>query len=116
MACAFFGIATLAAGCNRQSEDATPDAVSRPPDQGSLGAPVAPAEVQRQTLEVPRDATPDAVLDELNRELRRWLIRNQRRPASFEEFVSTSQMQVPAAPPGKKYTLSKETRIVLVDQ
>ena len=71
---------------------------------------------QPQTLQVPRDADPTVILNELNRELRMWMMSNQRPPRDFQEFISTSGIQVPPAPAGKKYDLSKEMRIELVDQ
>jgi hypothetical protein len=106
----------LTSGCGGGDEpDATVADEGTPPNT-SRGMPVAPAEVQPQTLQVPKDADPTVILNELNRELRMWMMSNQRPPKDFEEFVSTSQIQVPPAPAGKKYRLSKEMRIELVDQ
>lgn len=116
--CVMLGVAVLAVGCGRETSEADSSAsgsVSDPSQNVSRGAPVAPAEVQPQTLEVAEDAAPDAVLDELNRELRKWVARNRRKPANFEEFVGSAQMQVPPPPAGKKYTLTSNMRIELVD-
>lgn len=109
-------IVGMAAGCKRETEQeqAAPNSDEAP--NTSLGVPEAPAEVQPQTLQVPPDADAQTVVEELNRELRRWVMRNRRKPANFEEFVSTAQMQVPPPPPGKKYTLTSRMRIELVDR
>lgn len=58
----------------------------------------------------------DASLAELTRELRRWIVKTKQRPASFEDFAAKAQIQVPPAPAGKKYAISKEMRVVLVDR
>jgi len=52
-------------------------------------------------------------LGEMNRALRRWLIRNRRRPTSFEDFAALADVQVPPAPTGKKYVITKQMHIVL---
>lgn len=104
-------------GCGGEPE-ATP-----PPAGGSNAAPdvsqYAPApapQVQPQKLELPPDANSDAVLSELNYQLKRWIVRNQRVPANFEEFVSSAQIQVPPPPPGKKYVMGKQVKIELVNR
>jgi hypothetical protein len=40
---------------------------------------------------------------------------HRRLPASFEEFVTTANLNVPPPPPGKKYAIQKST-VVLVNQ
>jgi hypothetical protein len=40
-------------------------------------------------------------------------MRNQRPPANFEEFVSSSNVEISPAPPGKKYALTKQMKVVL---
>ena len=57
-----------------------------------------------------------AMVDQLNRELARWIVTHRRVPSSFDEFVTTGQIQVPTPPPGKKFILNKDTRIELVKQ
>jgi predicted small lipoprotein YifL len=58
----------------------------------------------------------DANLAELTRELRRWIVATKKRPTSFEDFATDAKVTVPPAPTGKKYALSKEMRVVLVDR
>jgi hypothetical protein len=58
----------------------------------------------------------DARLAELTRELRRWIVRTKERPSSFEDFVAKAGIKPPAPPAGKKYALSKEMRVMLVDR
>ena len=56
----------------------------------------------------------DALLAELTRELRRTMI-GRKLSGSFEEFVAIRNLQVPPPPPGKKYAINKQWRVVLVD-
>ena len=55
-------------------------------------------------------------LAEINRELKRWMVANQKVPSSFEDFVAKSKVTIPPAPVGKKYVLSKEMRVMLMDR
>jgi len=55
-------------------------------------------------------------LGELNRQLKRWIVSSKESPGSFEDFVAKAKVTVPPAPPGKKFAISKERRVVLVDQ
>ncbi len=102
------------AGCGGEAPDSAPPPSGAGASQDvSRHAPVAPTQVQPQTLQVPQGADPSMVLAEMNRELKRWIVRNRRVPANFEEFVASSQMQVPPPPAGKKYTLTREMKIEL---
>jgi len=99
----------------------------KPAAEGEGGSPVDPAALKQNRSPQPPTAgpvqpttiapqnNPEEVLKQLNRELIRWAMRNKRTPASFEEFVTSAQVQVPPAPAGQKYTLNKN-RIVLVNQ
>ncbi len=58
----------------------------------------------------------DANLAELTREVRRWIIATKKRPGSFEEVMADAQIAVPPPPPGKKYVLSREMRVILVNE
>ncbi len=56
----------------------------------------------------------DAILAELTRELHRTMI-GRRLSGSFEEFVAVRNLKVPPPPSGKKYAISKQWRVILVD-
>src|SRR6187551_841366 len=58
----------------------------------------------------------DANLAELTRELRRWVVTTREKPASFEDFATKAKIKVPPAPAGKKYALSSEMRVILVNR
>ncbi len=58
----------------------------------------------------------DANLAELTRELRRWIVSTREKPTSFEDFAAKAKIKVPPAPAGKKYALSSEMRVILVNQ
>ncbi len=77
------------------------------PNYTSTASPVAVPAVT-----VVPNSEPD--LGELNRGLLRWLMRNHRRPANFEDFAATAGVAIPPAPAGKKYVISKDMHIQLV--
>ena len=55
-------------------------------------------------------------LAQLTRDLKRWIISTKERPTSFEEYVTKANAKIPPAPPGKKFAISKEMRVILVDR
>lgn len=79
--------------------------------------PSAPSGMATQGSSAEATATyADPQLAELTRELRRWIVKSKQRPASFEEFAAAAQIQVPTPPPGKRFALSPEMRVILVDR
>lgn len=89
---------SLVVGCNKQPE-ATPST--------GLATQAASPEAA--------NTYSDANLAELTREVRRWIVATKQRPTSFEQFATDAKVTVPPPPAGKKYALSKEMRVVLVD-
>ncbi len=61
-------------------------------------------------------AQPDPDLQDVNRQLRRWILKNQRPPENFEDFAATAGMQIPPPPAGKKYAIDKHMHVVLVNR
>ena len=101
--------ATLGAvSCTREQGAPPPGSVSSAaptataPMQGAPGAP-APTVVVSQTGEPIN----------LDREVRKWILRNQRPPKDFEDFAATAGIEVPPPPPGKKYVIDKTMHVVL---
>jgi hypothetical protein len=104
------------AGCSRRSSDAaktdSPQMV-----QNLNQASVQPPQPQ------PAPATPavsqpgDQVsLAEINHAARFWMFRNRRRPTDWDDFAAHAGVTIPPPPPGKKYALSHDMRVTLVDQ
>ena len=93
-----------------QAEQDTSSAEIQPPTRGpgSVTATRAPVVVSE-------NADTSAVLSQLSLELRRYVLRSQKAPKNFEEFVKASQVQAPPAPPGKKYQIEKGA-VVLVSR
>lgn len=91
-------IALAVGGCGKEA--------SAPPSGGmaTQGTPVVV------------DTNAGVDLTELSREVKRWMVANQKVPSSFEDFAAKSKVAIPPAPAGKKYALSKEMRVVLVDR
>lgn len=85
-------------------------------------APLAePIPIASDTNSAPRLALPpaenlDATLAQLTREVRKWIVRHQRPPKSFEEFAASAAVQIPPAPAGKKFALGKQMRVIVVNR
>ena len=87
---------------------------------GSIGCRKDPAEVPpppastQAVATATQAAAPTAPnLDEITRQLRRWILKNQRPPKNFEDFASTTSYQIPPPPPGKKYVINRQMHVVL---
>ena len=105
----------LLTGCGRKSEaplPPQPDPYAPVPEAVVVSSNTLP----REALALPPGANLDAELAQMTRELRKWIVRHQRPPASFEEFAGSASFQVPAAPAGKKFVLSKQMRVVVVNR
>jgi len=63
---------------------------------------------------VPVDPEVAANLANLSRELRRALP-SLNKSTNFEDFVAVSHVEVPPPPPGQKYAISKQWKVILVD-
>lgn len=55
-------------------------------------------------------------LAQLTRDLKRWIVSTKERPGTFEDYAAKAKVNVPPAPAGKKFAISKEMRVVLVDR
>jgi hypothetical protein len=113
----------FAAGCGKKSEK--PLSSAAPPLQTTqdTSQPAAPGSaVNSQPVPVAlatnapgvTNAAPDFA--ELRRALARWLVRNRRPPANFEDFAATAGVVIPPPPAGKKYVITKDMHIQLVDR
>lgn len=117
---------TMAAGCKKSEPVATAKA-----DNAANGAQAEPgassSDAQPPTrgpgtvtashapVVISENANTSAILSQLSLELRRYVLRSQKAPKTFEEFLTASQVQAPAAPPGKKYAIEKGA-VVLVNR
>jgi hypothetical protein len=103
-------IALCAAGCSKKTEANAPAATNQVQAEQPQGAPEA------QVTQAQPGTPPPVVSDpvELNRELRKWVVRNRRPPKNFEDFAATAGIQIPPPPDGKKYAIDKTMHIVLV--
>jgi len=80
-------------------------------------APASSGGMATQGSPPPAGETYDGVdLAQMTRDLKRWVVGTKERPTSFEEYVAKSKATVPPAPPGKKFAISKEMRVILVDR
>jgi len=55
-------------------------------------------------------------LAQLTRDLKRWIVSTKERPGTFEDYAAKAKVNVPPAPAGKKFAISKEMRVILVDR
>jgi hypothetical protein len=112
-------LALFVAGCGKGNKPppstATTNATQEENQRVGPGqqTPQAPPSVAGQVTTAP-PAEPD--LNQLTREVRRWIVRNKRVPQNFEEVFSGAQMQVPPPPAGKKYELNKQMKVILVNR
>jgi hypothetical protein len=105
------------AGCGKAKKSAEAPAPSPESVQQAVKdhQPVyAPPPAQTPPVTVAPNGDPD--LAELNRAMMRWLMRNRRTPANFDEFSATAGVVIPPPPAGKKYTIGKDMHILLIKQ
>jgi hypothetical protein len=104
-------------GCGAKKADGTSTA-NPPADASPAPPPAAPAPTAVMATPAPIPAAPGggADLKVLNHAYVRWVVQNRRRATSFEDFVTSSGVSVPAPPAGKKYVIDKAGFIALVDQ
>jgi hypothetical protein len=107
------GLITLSGGCSKKAEANAPAPAATNQTQAD-GAPIGPPEMPAP--QVQPGTPPPTVSDpaELNRELRKWILRNRRTPKDFNDFASTAGIQVPPPPEGKRYAIDKTMHVVLV--
>ncbi len=55
----------------------------------------------------------EADLQNITRQLRRWIVKNQRPPTNFADFAASAGMEIPPPPPGTKYAIDKTMHVVL---
>lgn len=82
-------------------------------DNSPLQGAVEPSKPPPGPLPPVVDNAGQTDMDELNRTLVRWILRNKRRPNSYEDFAATAGVQLPTPPAGKKFVIGKDMRIVL---
>ena len=70
--------------------------------------PAAPQTIADEGDDVP------ATLAKLTRLLHHAMV-GRRLSGDFDEFVRVSNLTVPPPPPGKKYAISKQWKVILVD-
>ena len=106
----------VAAGCGK-SGDSKSSVAAPPPTPSSDSTATTPAAnpqpTQAAAVTKPDDTT--GRMQALNRAMVSWMIRNKRRPQTFQEFASTAGFQIPDPPAGKKYAINSRGFIVLVD-
>jgi hypothetical protein len=111
-------ILLLVTGCRKEAATAPSPAVQIVAQQSNMGGPVPqplPTPTSPKTIAPPSSGNVDETLAQLTRELHRTMI-GRKLSGSFEEFVAVRNLQVPPPPPGKKYAISKQWRVILVDQ
>jgi hypothetical protein len=116
----FFGLALvagvcLAAGCGKQPAVVTAGAPPAPaPEAVAGGQPVLNPPATPAAIAPDADGGVD--LKQLNHAYIGWIVQSRHRPKTYEEFVATSGIQVPAAPAGKKFVIDGNGFIALVNR
>lgn len=96
---------------DQPTASATPSTTPGPPLAAPVAVPANPAVVV-----VPEGGGMNATAGQLTRQLRRYISRNHSTPSSFEDFVASAHLQVPPPPPGKKFAISSNLKVVLVNR
>jgi len=99
------------AGCGKKG--VSPDAASSTNLQSTAPGP-APTPAERVVIPPAENGDINATLAELTRELRRTMV-GRRLNRNFDEFVALRNLQVPPPPPGKKYAISQQWKVILVN-
>ena|SRR6185437_12693778 len=102
-----FALGVTGCGKKGNQQASQPAPIAQPQAQ-----PAAQAQASTQPA-AQQNAEPD--LANINRTLIRWLIRNKRRPTSFEDFAATADTPIPPAPAGKKYVIGANMHVQLVN-
>lgn len=61
---------------------------------------------------IPASDDPQATLQQLSLELRRYVVRTHKVPRNFEEFAANANVQFPPPPPGKKYAIDGQAVVL----
>jgi hypothetical protein len=104
------------AGCGKKDEEVGSAPITRDTIATQSNAPgPMPTPAAPQTLAKMDANNVDATLAQLTRELHRTMI-GRKLSGSFEEFVAIRNLTPPPPPAGKKYAISKQWRVILIDQ
>lgn len=104
-------------GCSRKSSDTVTVSSQANTKTNQVIETASPAPLAQPSLTAAPIVQPDGQpnLVELNRVARLWMIRNHRRPTGWDDFAAHAGVQIPPPPPGKKYLLSTDMRVTLVN-
>lgn len=83
---------------------------------GKRPAPPPPAPATNAVAAATMPAPETADLTQMTRDLRRWIVRNQRPPKNYDEFAATAGSQYPPPPAGKKFAIDKSMHVILVNR
>jgi len=116
----FFGLALVAGVCLAAGCGKPPAVVSAPAPPVPAPEAVAGGQPVLNPPATPAAIAPDADggvdLKRLNHAYIGWIVQSRHRPKTYEEFVATSGIQVPAAPAGKKFVIDDNGFIALVNR
>lgn len=101
-----------AAGCGKKDASGAGAASSAAQQSTAPGPEPTPAEPT--AIQPPDNGDINATLAQLTRELRRTMV-GRRLNRNFDEFVALRNLQVPPPPAGKKYAISQQWKVVLVN-
>ena len=112
------GVAPFFVGCSKHeaANQTTVAAADTNQDQASAASPppYTPPASAPETVNTSPNGGAD--LRQLNHIYIGWIVQNRRRPKNFDDFVTSSGVQIPPAPAGKKYVIDKHGFIALADE
>ena len=112
----FMATASMAicfSGCGKSKNS---DNSAAPPPTQQVAQAQTQAEMPPNAVQPSPPSTGQANAEplDLNRELRKWILKNRRPPKNFEDFAGTSGIEIPPPPDGKKYAIDKTMHVILV--
>jgi len=112
-------VALLACSCSKKSKakaatEANPNATTAASQNATANTP--PTAATYQPGSVAGAAAPATDVPSLQREVIKWIVHNRRTPKNFEEFAATAGIPIAPPPAGKKYYLTPQMHVQLIDQ
>ena len=100
-------------GCGKKGASA--DSASSSANRDSTAPGPTPTPAEPVAIQSAENGDINATLAELTKELHHTMV-GRRLNRNFDEFVALRNLQVPPPPPGKKYAISQQWKVILVNK
>jgi hypothetical protein len=100
-------------GCGKKGVPA--DSASPSANRDSTAPGPTPTPAEPVAIQPAENGDINATLAQLTKELRHTMV-GRRLNRNFDEFVALRNLHVPPPPPGKKYAISQQWKVILVNK